>query len=611
MADFHFLRPIWLALVLLAPVIALIVRSAARGDSGWDRWIPQPLLAPLIRHRGQKTGASRSPLWPITTAVVVLALALAGPAWREAPTPLKRPGDSLVVVLDLSLSMLATDVKPDRLTRAKRKIRDILDARKSALNALVVYAADAHVVTPLTDDARTIEAMLDVLDPVIMPAQGNRADLAIDQARKLLDQGAPGRGRILLITDDVSDRYQQRIEKVLEGTSFTLSTLTVGTPEGGPIPLAKRGFIRDNGNIVIARSNPDALSSLARQNGGLNHHLTLDNTDIRALELTPSADADWQSENSDLKVERWQDDGYWLLWLFVPLALLGWRRGGFAMLALLIVLPLSPRPAMAASWDSLWQREDQRGPALIEQNPQEAAHELDSPEWKASALYRAGQYQQAADLFKTLKGADADYNRGNALARAGKLKEALAAYDDALDKAPDMKDAQTNRDIVQKLLEQQKSQNQNQQGKDSKKGQNQQDKNNKRNNPSDSSSQNGQSDQSDNQSQSRSGEDSSQTNQDSSKDTKSGQQKKPGDKQDQQNNAQASGAQKDSSDKQPEQQEKQTAEAPAPISEQPLSQGQEQWLRRIPDNPGGLLRRKFLQQYEERQTPSDEGDTPW
>src|SRR5690554_5700963 len=124
MADFHFIRPLWLLLLLLAPLLYIVLARRSSGDSGWSGLIPEQLLAPVIRRYGGAEGKGKSKLLPAISALVFLAIALAGPAWRETPTPLKKPGDSLVVVLDLSLSMLATDLEPDRLTRAKRKIRE-------------------------------------------------------------------------------------------------------------------------------------------------------------------------------------------------------------------------------------------------------------------------------------------------------------------------------------------------------------------------------------------------------------------------------------------------------------------------------------------------------
>ncbi|MBU2955289.1 VWA domain-containing protein [Marinobacter sp. F3R08] len=603
--DFHFLRPAWLLLILLLPLLYLAFRQIRLGDSGWSRLIPERLLSPLIRPDGSSEKSAKSPLVPAGAALVILSLALAGPAWREAPTPLKQPGDSLVIALDLSLSMLATDVTPDRLTLAKRKIRDILELREGSLTGLLVFSGDTHLVTPLTDDRGTIEGMLNVLDPVIMPATGNRADLAIAQAKELLQQGAPGEGSILVISDDINDRYSETIKDTLSGTGYALNTLVVGTEEGGPIPLARRGFIRENGDIVISRANPSALAEVARSNGGQSHELTLDDTDIQSLNLSPDDSGDWQESGDGLTVSRWQDDGYWLLWLALPLVLIGWRRGGFSIL-LLILLPVWPQPAAAISWNELWQRQDQRAPELIQKNPETAARQLDDPEWRGSALYRSGQYESAAQAFAQAQGPRASYNRGNALARAGKLKEALAAYDDALAKAPDMEDARYNQRITRELL---KQQNQSQDGSGDN---NQQSSGDTQDSSENSQQQNGQDQSGNNESESSGSSDNSQQQSpDASRsspgnenpsDTHTSEPNQPQEPPEGGHAEQQAGEQDSPSDQ---------AQAPATISETPLTQSQEQWLRRVPDNPGGLLQRKFLQQYQQRQTPSDEGDTPW
>ncbi len=610
MADFHFLRPLWLLLILALPALYLARHQLRQADAGWGRYIPQPLLRPLLQKPGQGASgrATRSPLLPLNIAIVILAIALAGPSWRQAPTPLKQPEDSLVIMLDLSLSMLATDTEPDRLTLAKRKIRDILAQRGGGLTGLLVYSGDAHVVTPLTEDTRTIEAMLGVLDPAIMPAQGNRADLAVKRAIELLDQGAPGRGRILLISDDVPQRYHSSMTNQLAASGYALSTLVAGTREGGPIPLAKRGFIRSNGEIVIARANPGALARLARASNGSSHEMTLGDADIRALALEAGAPDDWASTDNGLTVNRWQDDGYWLLWLALPLLLLGWRRGAFAVLALsLVPLTMAPRPAMAMDWGSLWQRDDQRGRTLIEQDPERAAEVLQQSDWQGSALYRSERYEEAAEAFSQTPGATGHYNRGNALARAGKLAQALQAYQQALIQNPDFEDARLNRDLVQQLLDQQQQQPQDQ-DQDQDQSQDQQ-QNESGDQGSNDNQQQGEDSQSDPGDQNDQGPEDPQDGQDSQPQNDAGsedQNSQPGQEQEQQ--------QEPGQDMRADQggdSGEQTTQAPAEVSEQALDQAQEQWLRRIPDNPGGLLQRKFLQQYQQRQTQPDEGDTSW
>lgn len=604
MAEFHFLRPLWLLLLLAIPLLPLLLRFGGNGESGWGRIIPAHLLAPLMSDRGGPVGRQQARLWPLGLLLAVLALALAGPAWREAPTPLQQQDDSLVIVLDLSLSMLATDVQPDRLTQAKRKIRDLLAARDGSLTALVVYAADAHVVTPLTDDRRTIEGMLDAIDPLIMPAAGNRADLGISRALTLLDNGAPGRGRALLITDDVAPEYRTDILRSLEGSDYSLSTLVVGTEAGGPIPLPRHGFIRDNGDIVLARANPLALQELAVASGGSSHPLTLDDRDIRQLQLRSEDSDNWQQSERDLSIARWQDDGYWVMWLAVPLLLLCWRHGALLLVAVMVI-PALPSPAMALEWDDLWSRPDQRGEALIQQDPAQAATRFDDPEWRGSALYRAGAYDAAANEFARSDSIDAGYNRANALARGGQLEEALAGYEAVLARDPGHEDAIANRDLVRQLLEQQQQQQS--------QGDSSQDQQNGQQDGDPSSQSQGQSDPQ----ESQGGQDPSESDGNGqtadnpdSRQQSSQQQGRNGEEQDQQGNPDQAGGQAadmETGDAESEQQ-------PAPLSElqgTPLSQGQEQMLRRVPDDPGGLLRRKFLQQYQDRATQPDESDTPW
>ncbi|WP_165856651.1 vWA domain-containing protein [Marinobacter sp. JSM 1782161] len=611
MADFHFLRPLWLLLLILLPLIPFLLRHRNQGQSGWARIIPDALLRPLLGEAVEQQSRQRRPGLTLGALVIVCAIALAGPSWRQAPTPLMQQNDSLVIVLDLSLSMLAQDVDPDRLTQAKRKIRDILEQRKGSFTALVVYAGDAHVVTPLTDDGRTIESLLGVLDPFMMPASGNRADLGVERAETLLDQGAPGEGRVLLVADSVRPGDVQSIRESLQGTNYTLSTLVVGTREGSPIPLPKRGFIRDGDQVVIAKANPERLASLADATGGRSSAITLDDGDIRSLELRTEDSDDWHDSQRQLLVDRWQDDGYWLLWLAAPLALLAWRRGALLLIPL-VLLPMLPQPAQAMDWNDLWTRPDQRGEALIAEDPSVAAGKFKDPQWKGSALYRSGYYGRAAEQFEQGDGADAHYNRGNALARKGELQAALDAYDTALMQNPDNADAQYNRDLVKKLLEQQqrqqeqrKQQNQQQQnqegqGRQSQSGQGQQQQDSSQGNRSQSPGQ--QPDQAGQQGQPQ-GENGQQPSSESGDAASSDEQ-------------QAQDARQPSSPGQRPPGDGEQASASAreaePEDRSQLSQSQEQWLRRIPDDPSGLMRRKFLYQYRKRGNQQQmEGDTPW
>ncbi len=620
MADFHFMRPLWLLLLLSLPILPWMWRRIQQRHSGWETLIPSPLLRPLVRDQ-QSEPVRLNALWPMLL-VLIASIALAGPSWRRAPTPLQQQNDSLVVVMDMSDSMLATDVKPSRLVRAKQKLRDLLQSRRGALTALVVYAGDAHVVTPLTDDNRTIATMLPAVTPAIMPSAGHRADLGVAQAIRLIRQGAPGPAHILLMTDRVKPGVAAHIEKALKGTPYRMDVLVVGTTEGGPIPVSGKGFLRDHGKIVMARADPAGLARLAAKTGGHAHSMTLNDGDLRALGVTGKQSGGWQSAKSHLKASLWKDDGYWLLWLILPVGLLCWRRGVLLILPLLI-LPLTPAPAHASTWTRLWETPDQQGYRQFSHDPQAAAQAFRDPAWKGAALYRAGKYKAAAEAFADASGANADYNRGNALARAGELQKAIQAYDAALKAKPDMKDAKYNRALVEKLLKQQKKNRQ--KGKNGQHGKH----NQGQGKPGDQGGSHGQSGGSSNQNDQRRnggnqdkkhGTDKQHQNQEgnSSRKDRSGA-KQPQQHQDQsRQDANKSGntpPQTGSADSQNRKNGAQDKKglASKPSSDDNLSQSDRQWLRRVPDDPSGLLRRKFLYQYQQQQNDNSQtgGDAPW
>lgn len=610
MSDFQFLRPFWLLLLLFVPLIYLILRSHARGNTNWQQVIPAALLKPLMPSGSVGGSSSRWPRILPPLLLTIAALAMAGPSFRTAPSPLQQQNDSLVVVLDLSLSMLARDVEPDRLTRATRKIRDLLASREGAYTGLVVYAADGHVVTPLTDDRRTVEGLLSAVDPIIMPATGNRADLGVARAVELLDQGAPGRGRILLITDGLNPHYAEAIRQQLSDKDWELDGLMVGTENGAPIPIPERGFIRDGDQIVISRASLSELENAARQSGGQALPMTTADQDLRQLQLRAEDHNQWQDTDEDHTTTRRQDDGYWLLWLVLPLALLGWRRGALAVITVSLVW-LPSGPARALDWDGLWQTPEQRAPELIREDPASAASQLSDPLWKGTAMYRGGQYEGAANAFSFSDSADGHYNRGNALAQAGQPDAALSAWEKALELDPGHEGARHNQQVVRDYLAQQEKEKQQQQSDTS----------------SDQDGQEQQNKQDGDQHQPSPGEQSGQ--QDGEQNQSGGQQ--DGGPQGQQAGQNPQDSQSAQGDDQPtpEEADQQAAEAQSGSQQQgkptntdvgqsmqegdadSLSQSQQQWLRRIPDNPGGLLRRKFMQQSQNRNIQPDENDTPW
>ena len=628
-SAFHFLRPLWLlALLPLGLMLWMMWRQRLLSRS-WQRVVDPRLLAHLLIGKNARQGPWT--MLAVGLGGVLAILALAGPAWQKLPQPVFRQQSALVLVLDLSLSMNATDIQPSRLERAKLKLRDILNRQKEGQTALIVYAATPFVVSPLTTDAQTIVSQLEVLTPALMPAQGSHPGQAISLAQKLLKQAGVTHGGVLLITDGLNGSESDSLKTAIShlvGAGDRLSVLGVGTTSGAPIPDPAGGFVtNDSGSIVIPRLDDASLAELARQGHGAYRRLSPDDSDFHALlaPFKPSFDQQQDTKVNGLMSDQWRDEGPWLLLPLLLLGALAFRRG-YLVVLLLIMLPQT-HPAYASGWSSLWQRDDQRAQQAMDANqPQLAAKLFTDPQWRAAADYRAGNYQAALDNLKGINSAEADYNRGNALAKLGRLQEAIQAYDAALKHDPELGDASYNRNLVEELL---KKQQQKKQQNQAEKQQNQQEKNNQQ-----PSSKNDQQKKSAGQSQ-QTPPKSAQGNQ--QPDQKSGQSKpnqgeagkqKPDAGQQQGNTENKAGSQQQNKASQKQAQDQAQSQpqaakqhavpsgsaqaaADAQTQRKQLQQADEQWLRRIPDDPGGLWRRKFLYQYKQQQQFQQSEKQPW
>jgi Ca-activated chloride channel homolog len=593
MTEFHFIRPLWLLTLLPCAALLAWYYFGRRRGGLWTGYVEPQLWRHVLAGRDERRRLL--PLLLTVLATVLCVLALAGPAWQRLPQPVFKNQNALVVALDLSSSMDSQDIKPSRLQRARHKLLDILERRREGQTALIVYAGAAFAVTPLTDDVNTIRAQVPDLETRLMPAQGSRPDLAIEKALELLAQGGVQRGHLLLITDHADPDLLAPMRERLLGAGHGFSMLGVGTVEGAPIPAPGGGFLKDrNGAIVIARLNESELRRL-----GPYRRLGVDDSDIDYLlpDSNPQLLADTGRETG-LKTDTWRDEGFWLLPPLLLLTVLAFRRGLLLWLcAPLLMLTLSwTPPARAFGWEDLWLNGNQQARRAFEEEQYETAQRLfNDPEWRAASAYRRGDYQTAADLLAEATSADALYNRGNALARLNRTGEAIESYNRALELEPRHADARHNRDLLLQQQQQQQQQNGNDQSGQQEQQQNPQAQQNQQ--PSD-----GQPEQ-------------AQQNPENP-----GEQTPP--RQQQQQSAQDR-EQQQSQDRDSEAREQehgrdrpsQTAAETAADEPDPERENMEQWLRRVPDDPGGLLKRKFQYQYRKqqqeqtKQTPSER--EPW
>lgn len=416
----HFLRPYWLWALLALPLLAWWWRLQRHRLNAWQGHVDAHLLPHLLVRGG---GAARAGMIVAALAYALAVLALAGPSWRQGDQPLWQAQRPLVVVLDLSSRITTTDLPPSRLLQARAKLARLLDARAGSPIALVAFADDAFTVAPMTDDTANIRLYLDELSPEIMPVDGQRADRGIAWAARLLAQADFRNGDILVLTDRAGDGAEKAASDA-RAQGYMVSVLGLGTAAGA----AYRG---NDGTIGHAGLDTASLRALAAAGGGRYEPATTDNGDLAALGVASPALETVGTSTVPGGGKAWRDEGYWLLIPLMALALLWFRRGAVLVLVGVLWLPLA-LPAQAAGVD-WWQRDDQATHARLK---------------RGADAYRQGDYPAAEQAFTGIDTVEGQYNLGNALAKQQRYDDAVAAYDRALRLQPGMADAVANRAAV-------------------------------------------------------------------------------------------------------------------------------------------------------------------
>ena len=450
----HWFRPEWLAVLPLLGWLLWKLWHRQKRAGRWQMILPVAFQRVLLS--GGNGRVSKLPWIVLGLGWLLAALALMGPSWQRVEQATQKPADPLVVMLELTPEMLATDSSPTRLEQARRKVYDLLQNRSDAQTAVIVYAGSAHTLVPLSDDLATSRNLLEALKPSIMPQPGHRADLAVGKALQLLDQGALGQGRLLLIGSSLSAQEREGIRNRLGSDAPPLLMLGIGTRDGAPVVDENGQLLKDDqGAILLPRLDSPDLRSFLLDIGGRYRQARLDDNDLRGLGLLDGA-LHLRADGQTQRLDTWADQGYWLLLPLLLLAACAGRRGWLFCLPLLFLLP---QPSYAFSFTDLWLRPDQQGLRLLEQKkPLQAVQHFEDPMWQGMALYQAGDYAAAAERFAEVNSASAHYNRGNALAMAGELEAAIDAYEQALERQPELQAAAQNKALIEQLLEEQHEQ---------------------------------------------------------------------------------------------------------------------------------------------------------
>lgn len=635
MEELHFLRPYWLLTIIVFIALWFFARQKSQ-QGAWNQLLAPQFAALLVK--GPQSSNKGRGSWLFLLFWLICAIALSGPSWQKQPMPLYQVENGRVLILDMSQSMLANDLSPNRLSIVRYKAQDLLLDWQEGQSALVAYADDAFVISPLSSDSQTIISQLPALHPDIMPKQGSNVLPAIEQGIQLLKGAGLAQGQLVLFTDGIDTESLDEINSLLKNSPWQLTIVGFGSEQGAPIKQSNGQYLKHEGEIIVASLNSQQLKQHCLSNNC--HYLvaTADNSDIiqlRSLLKTENKKTQHQQQEQ-ATTELWFDGGIYFVYLLIPLFLVLFYRQTL-LICLCLLLPLSYQPKLLADelnednstkasiGSSLWHNQATRAQQAFDNKDFEQAAKLyKTKEWQGTAQYKAGNFEQAAQLFSQLNTATGYYNQGNALAKLGDYDKAIAAYDKALNLDPQHSDAKSNKDLLEQLKQQQEQQQQDQQDQN-------EPEQDKQQNP-ENQSENEQKKQDNKQNQSEQNQD----NQDSQK-TEEGQQgseqqeqqNKSADEQSQQEQKQELTEQQKQALK--EQREKENQAAKQQTQQQELSAEQQQEMmqqiqgkqekpidpelkqlfRQLPDDPALLLRNRMLLEQEKRKTSQLESNQQW
>ncbi|MCW8409197.1 VWA domain-containing protein [Legionella sp. PATHC035] len=300
-ADFHFLRPWWLLMILpLLGLIFVLWRQKPKLHA-WSEVCDSHLLSHLLQRKSQ--GRRMSSMLCLFLSILFMILSIAGPVWYKLPVATYKPIQPRVLVLDMSENMMANDLTPNRLSRAKFKLHDLFAHKEVGQFGLVAFTSEPFVVSPLTDDGQTISSLLSSLTPDIMPVTGQNLESALNEASKLIKQAGYNQGQILVLTADTPSDEAIALAKKLAESGIYSSIMPVKADKNLN-PLF--GRFADAGGGQMVQYTPDSRDLEQWLNSSNNNEYVL-------------------SQDDDIPL--WRDEGRWFLIPALLLLLPVFRRG--------------------------------------------------------------------------------------------------------------------------------------------------------------------------------------------------------------------------------------------------------------------------------------------
>ena len=628
--NFHFIRPFWLLAIFVLFFVLWLLKKHQFHQSPWQKFLPPHLSGVLLEGASNNSSASNKALYerlflskPLIIGLLII-IALAGPTWQKLPQPVYQTERGSVLIMDMSYSMYATDIKPNRLTRARFKAVDLLNKINDGDVGLIAYAGDAFIISPLTQDIKNIELLLPSLTPEIMPKLGANPYAALTLAHEMLTNAGHLTGDIYWFTDDVDNNELNDIFDWSTKFGHRLNILGVGSADGAPIKLPSGELLKDDlGAIVVPRLPIKNLQSLSSQGQGNYQTIRNDDDDIARLTFKPEVLDNNKSKKQESQQtgDQWQEQGAWLLLIVLALSLGYFRRGGAILLLPLTCIPVllllttpfvstvsyanensenPPTPSfLQKTWQGLWQTQDQQAQTQYNQEEyQSAAQQFEDLQWQGSAHYKAGDYQKALEAYsqgKQANSANSLYNQGNSLAQMKEFDQAITAYEQALKKNPDLQDAKDNMEIIKQL---QKQEQQKKEQSDSEKPEKNKDKQQEQYSNSQQKSQ----EESNKNKKQQSSEDSTSESQPKDKQQKPEQSKNTPEESNKKSELEQDQEQKTkSTDEAAEHNQEKTAEQIAAEQQaKEQSQKHQQLLNKVTDDPYLLLRNKMQLEYQKR-----------